>query len=372
MTELSIPIIIMLCFVTIEAVILHFIKKSPINWKDIIFNLNSGHMMLWLFRGLELVCFNYVYTHFSLDLFAHIPTIFVWIFALFAWDFGFYWLHRLHHRLRIFWAVHIVHHQGEHFNLSLAVRNSWYSSLTSIPFFALLAIIGVPTYVFVTVSIFHYSIQFFNHNALTPKLGFLELIFVTPAHHRVHHVKDQYYSNRNFGGSFIFWDKLFGSFEPSLPQTEFSYGSYGIQSDNPFWASNLPFMQYFKIPYKPQQKMAAYEIANLQLVLGGLLLFMLVIGYVFTYGYGYSNISVPQYTLFFLMVMGTIALGGISEGRQWAVITWFIMSLLLPLLFLFIWQWTLTYWQVFMSLIALHGTLMLITWIRTRRHATTE
>ncbi|WP_268602262.1 sterol desaturase family protein, partial [Escherichia coli] len=64
--------------------------------------------------------------------------------ALLASDFGFYWLHRLHHRFRLLWAVHVVHHQGEHFNLSLGVRNSWYSSLTSIPFFLLLALAGVP------------------------------------------------------------------------------------------------------------------------------------------------------------------------------------------------------------------------------------
>ncbi|WP_426917509.1 sterol desaturase family protein, partial [Serratia bockelmannii] len=76
---------------------------------------------------------------------------------------------------------------------------------------------------------------------LTPKLGVLEKILVTPAHHRVHHVKDMAYSNKNFGGSFIFWDKLFGTFCPALPTTPFSYGVSGDRpSANPFWASNLP------------------------------------------------------------------------------------------------------------------------------------
>ncbi|MCL4038959.1 sterol desaturase family protein, partial [Escherichia coli] len=69
--------------------------------------------------------------------------------------------------------------------LSLGVRNSWYSSLTSIPFFMLLAMLGVPLQVFLAVSIIHYSWQFFNHNALTPKLGWLEKVLITPSHHRV-------------------------------------------------------------------------------------------------------------------------------------------------------------------------------------------
>lgn len=311
MTELIIPIIMMLVLVLFEAALLQWVKKVPINWLDVLFNLNSGHMMLWLFRGLELVCFNYIYTHFSLGLFDQLPTLFVWIFAILAWDFGFYWLHRLHHSLPLFWAVHLVHHQGEHFNLSLAVRNSWYSSLTSIPFFAILAIMGVPTTIFMAVSIFHYSIQFFNHNALTPKLGWLEKILVTPAHHRVHHINDRIYSNRNFGGSFIFWDKLFASFEPALPSTPFRYGAYGSSSQNPFWASNLPFMRLMKIPYQPIKHISPYRMSAMLLLSGGLLLFMLVLGYIFLYGYGYAdghtNLRAPQYTLFICLVLGTIA-----------------------------------------------------------------
>ncbi|MBX9386419.1 sterol desaturase family protein, partial [Serratia marcescens] len=216
MSDLALPIVFMLFIVVAEAVALQWGRREPVNWHDLVFNLNSGHIMLWLFRGLEITCYGYVAAHFSLGLLDAWPPLLMWLFALLAWDFGFYWLHRLHHRFRVLWAVHVVHHQGEHFNLSLGVRNSWYSSLTSIPFFLLLALAGVPLSVFVTVSIFHYSIQLFNHNALTPKLGVLEKILVTPAHHRVHHVKDMAYSNKNFGGSFIFWDKLFGTFCPAL------------------------------------------------------------------------------------------------------------------------------------------------------------
>lgn len=171
MSDLALPIVFMLFIVVAEAVALQWGRREPVNWHDLVFNLNSGHIMLWLFRGLEITCYGYVAAHFSLGLLDAWPPLLMWLFALLAWDFGFYWLHRLHHRFRVLWAVHVVHHQGEHFNLSLGVRNSWYSSLTSIPFFLLLALAGVPLSVFVAVSIFHYSIQLFNHNALTPKLA---------------------------------------------------------------------------------------------------------------------------------------------------------------------------------------------------------
>lgn len=370
MQDLIVPIIVMLCFVMIEAIVLEISKKNKVNWLDIIFNLNSGHLMLWLFRGLELVCFNYIYTHFSLNVFASLPIICIWLFALFAWDFGFYWLHRLHHKLPFFWAVHIVHHQGEHFNLSLAVRNSWYSSLTSIPFFAILAIIGVPTSVFVAVSIFHYSIQFINHCALIPKLGFLESIFVTPTHHRVHHIKDQYYSNHNFGGSFIFWDKLFGSFAIS-PATAVDYGSFGTLSHNPFWASNLPFMRLFNIPFKPNSQQYRYQLPVWQMMMSCILLFSLVLCYIFDYGYGYNDVSIEQYLLFSCLVIATIALGAMAEGLRWGIISWFGLCWLLPLLFIWQLQWSSLYWQIFMGLLALQSTFTLIFWL-SKSHQSRE
>lgn len=360
MIELVMPFIIMIVLIMVEAFTLQYIKKTAVNWSDIIFNLNSGHLMLWLFRGLELVCYHYVYTHFSFNLFVHVPILITWLFALLAWDFGFYWEHRLHHKVPLLWAIHVVHHQGEHFNLSLAIRNSWYSSLSSIPFFALLAIIGIPTSIFIAVSIFHYSVQFFNHNAITPKLGFLEHILVTPNHHRVHHIKDKYYSNSNFSGSFIFWDKLFGSFKSAPTDKPLQYGSYGIPSQNPFWANMLPFMQLLKIPYVPN-KSANYSLPKVYLVSGGLILFALVLCYVFDYGYGYHNVSLMQYILFTTLVIGSIALGGIAEGKHWGIVCWFILCWFIPLFFIMACQWSTTlYWQLFMWLIAVHGTITLM------------
>lgn len=366
MNTLTFPIIFMLVCIYIEAILLKWIKKQNINWLDIIFNLNSGHIVLWLFRGLEILCYAYVYQNCSLNLFSSTPVFYIWIFAVFAWDFCFYWQHRLLHTYRLLYAVHLIHHQGENFNLSLAVRNSWYSSLLSAVFNVGLAFLGLPTEIFLAVSMIHYSIQFFNHNDFTPRLGFLEKIFVTPNHHRVHHINDRYYSNRNFGGSFIIWDKLFGSYA-EMPEGTVNYGSPGVKTFNPLLASNFPFMQIFKIRFQPSSFPNKFVISNLLMTLGSTALFILAISYIYTYGYGLNDISLTQYILFAYLAGGTIFLGAMSEGRPWGIIGWIILTITMPLLFLYGFQWHQTYWQITMALLSIHGIIIFINWIRVYR-----
>ncbi|MDY4379358.1 sterol desaturase family protein [Pectobacterium brasiliense] len=364
MIDLALPIVFMLVVVIGEALVLQWMQREKVNWHDVVFNLNSGHIMLWLFRSVEIFCYGYVAAHFSFGWVETWPPVLMWLFALLAWDFGFYWLHRLHHTFGVLWAVHVVHHQGEHFNLSLGVRNSWYSSLTSVPFFLILALLGVPLYVFVTVSILHYSVQLFNHNAMTPKLGWLEKVLVTPAHHRVHHVNDRAYADKNFGGTFIFWDKLFGSFCPQLPDTPFRYGAgREMPSNNPFWASNLPFLSYLKLSVR-RTRQATFHCTPMALIAGAMLLFALVVGYVYLYGYGYDAADLSQAALFLLLVAGAVALGGISEGRRWGIYVWLAVVLLFPAVFLVYLGWEALYWKIAMLMLALHGLAMAAGWGR--------
>ncbi len=355
MNDLALPIVVMLLMVTGEAVILRWVRRQAVDWHDVVFNLNSGHIVLWLFRGLEVLCYGLVSTYLNLDLLEAWPSWAIWAFAFLAWDFCFYWLHRFHHHVGVLWAVHVVHHQGEHFNLSLGVRNSWYSSLTSIPFFVVLAVLGVPLHVFVAVSILHYSMQFFNHNALTPTLGVLETLLVTPAHHRVHHIKDRAYSDKNFGGTFIVWDKLFGTFS-GPPSTPHAYGIGGPRSSaNPFWASNVPFLRYLRLPGAPRETRGGSHVSGVGVFSGALLLFALVVGYIYQYGYGYDAIHWPQVALFIALVLGSVALGGMSEARTWSIPVWLLVGLGLPLLFLGYCGWSQLYWQVPMVALALHS-----------------
>ncbi|HCM64587.1 MAG TPA: fatty acid hydroxylase [Morganella sp. (in: Bacteria)] len=360
MNELTFPVIFMVIIVVAEAAVIA--RKSPVSfrWRDVVFNLNSGHIMLWLFRGLELFCYGFVVTHFSAGLTDSWPEWTVWLFALIAWDVGFYWLHRLHHKYRLLWAVHVVHHQGEHFNLSLGVRNSWYSSLTSVPFFLLLALAGVPLSVFMAVSVLHYTIQFFNHSGLIPRVEWLEKIMVTPHHHRVHHVKDGGFANRNFGGSFIFWDKLFGTFSES-PAIPHRYGIGGeAATENPLIDSNRLFLRVFGIKNKPRQiRSAQYHTRDAFLVSGTLLLFVLVIGYIYRYGYGYSGTTAVQAALFVLLAAGTVALSGLAAGQQWGRASWFAVATFI-LLLISAAGWLTPFWLMSGGLLWLHSLLLLM------------
>lgn len=330
MNALALPIAFMLFIVLAEACWLHWQRHAEHDWRDTVFNLNSGHIVLWLFRGVEVALFGWIAAHASLNGFTRMPLALQWLIGILAWDFCFYWLHRLHHRYRLLWAVHVVHHQGEKFNLSLGVRNSWYSSLTSIPFFLLLAVLGMPVEMFVAISTLHYSIQLFNHNAVTPRLGWLEYLLVTPAHHRVHHGTHARYIDKNFGGSFIFWDKLFGTFERVHPDAPLSYGVTGMAaSENPWRASNAPLLRYAGVKPSPPDGVAAGFAAPAWLVAsGGILLFFVVIAYVWLEGQW--PVWWHQAALFLLLAAGTIALGGLSEGRRWGRISWPAICLLVP------------------------------------------
>jgi sterol desaturase/sphingolipid hydroxylase (fatty acid hydroxylase superfamily) len=160
-------------------------------------------------------------------------------------DFCYYWWHRASHRCNILWAGHVVHHQSEDYNLSTALRQNPITSLTSIPFYLPLAVIGIPLVPFVGMKSLMILYQFWIHTQLIRKLGPLEVVLNTPSHHRVHHGMDPQYVDRNYAGAFIVWDRFFGTFEPEVaPPT------YGVlkplHSFNPLWAIVQPWQGMLK------------------------------------------------------------------------------------------------------------------------------
>ena len=64
-----------------------------------------------------------------------------WVALFFADDFLYYWYHRTHHTIRVFWASHVVHHSSEFYNLSTALRQPW-TPFSSLPFWLPLAFLG--------------------------------------------------------------------------------------------------------------------------------------------------------------------------------------------------------------------------------------
>jgi len=218
-------------------------RGRAVPWVEISADLGSGHLPMWVLRGVEVAGLAWISQRTPVGFAADWPVWFVWPLAFLAWDFSFYWLHRMHHAVPLLWKVHAVHHQGETYGLSLGNRNAWLSSLTSLPFFVPMALMGFPTAAFVGVGSVHYFVQFWNHSALAGPMGPLEKVMVTPTHHRVHHGKDAPYVDCNFGGTIVLWDKWFGTFRRALPEFPLRYGLEGntLRAD-PLAANLAPFL----------------------------------------------------------------------------------------------------------------------------------
>ncbi|MBS2029983.1 MAG: sterol desaturase family protein [Deltaproteobacteria bacterium] len=144
-----------------------------------------------------------------------------WVVAILIVDFIYYWWHRASHRVNLMWAVHAVHHQSEDYNLAVALRQTIFSPVTSLPFELPMALIGVPPLVWGAAASINTLYQFWIHTELIGKLPRpVELVMNTPSHHRVHHAINAQYLDRNYAGMFIVFDRWFGTFvEEQLPCT---------------------------------------------------------------------------------------------------------------------------------------------------------
>ena len=160
-----------------------------------------------------------------------------WIVAFILYDLCYYWLHRLSHERQILWAAHVAHHQSEEYNLSTALRQTSTGFLLGWIFYIPMFLVGIPPEVVVTVGALNLIYQFWVHTRHIPELGWFEFVFVTPSNHRVHHAQNDQYVDRNYGGVFILWDRLFGTYQRELPDEPCLYGIRGpLKSWNPWHA----------------------------------------------------------------------------------------------------------------------------------------
>lgn len=147
-----------------------------------------------------------------------------WVLLLIFEDFAFYWLHRIDHFVRLFWAVHVTHHSSEHFNLSVGFRSSVFQPLYRFVYFMPIALLGFRPE---DIMFMYSATQIYGiiiHTNYVGKLGWLEKFMATPSHHRVHHGSNPRYLDKNMGMIFIFWDKLFGTFQEELEADPVQYG----------------------------------------------------------------------------------------------------------------------------------------------------
>ena len=175
--------------------------------------------------GLSIAIISYSWMVEHLTIYKFQSSWILYVIAFLALDFAGYWVHRLAHTVNFFWNNHIVHHSSEEFNLACALRQS-ISVYFRIYAFLLIpaALFGVPQQVIAVVAPLHLFAQFWYHTQHIHKMGWLEYIIVTPAHHRVHHAINPEYLDKNYGQIFIFWDRLFGTFQEESPAIPAVYG----------------------------------------------------------------------------------------------------------------------------------------------------
>ena len=200
---------------------------------DAIGSLSAGILSTtfgYFTKLLPLIVWGFALEHFALfdmplALFDLSPGgLLLWVTAAVAWDFCYYWFHRFSHEWSIFWAAHAVHHQSEDYNLSTALRQTSTGFLFGWIFYLPLFLIGFPLEVLVTVNAVNLIYQFWVHTRHIGSLGPLDRWLVTPSNHRVHHARNSAYVDRNYGGIFIVWDRLFGTFEPERADEPVVYG----------------------------------------------------------------------------------------------------------------------------------------------------
>ncbi|MBJ88355.1 MAG: hypothetical protein CMO98_00705 [Woeseia sp.] len=196
--------------------------------------------------GVQGIVWSSIATNYNLAL---LPTDswITWVVAFVLYDVCYYWMHRLSHEIKVLWATHVVHHQGEEFNLSTALRQSSSGWLWKWIFYTPMFFIGVPGEVFFTVAAVNLLYQFWVHTEHIRKLGVLEYVLVTPSNHRVHHAQNAEYIDANYGGVFILWDRVFGSFIEEKDELKPIYGTVKpLRSWNPIWSNLEIYHQMFR------------------------------------------------------------------------------------------------------------------------------
>jgi sterol desaturase/sphingolipid hydroxylase (fatty acid hydroxylase superfamily) len=133
--------------------------------------------------------------------------------AMVGWDFIYYWNHRFMHESRYMWAVHVVHHSSERYNLSTALRQPVFDVLGTFVPYGLMALFGIRPALIAQSRGLNLLYQYWIHTDTIRRLGPAEELLNTPSHHRVHHGSNRQYLDRNHGGILIAWDRLFGTFE---------------------------------------------------------------------------------------------------------------------------------------------------------------
>ncbi|MEP1150681.1 MAG: sterol desaturase family protein [Balneola sp.] len=230
---------------SIELVYESVTKKRTYRLNDAVTNINLGvlNQITNIFTKIVTIgIYTFAFQYFSI--FTITANWISFIVLFFLYDLCFYWSHRMSHQINLFWGGHVVHHQSEDFNLSVALRQSSTAFIWSTPFYLPLAFLGFDPIQFVLVGGFNLLYQFWIHTEHINKIGWFEKFMNTPSHHRVHHGRDPKYIDTNYAGVFIIWDKMFGTFKEEEERPNYGI-TKPIESWNPVYANFAHYMDLF-------------------------------------------------------------------------------------------------------------------------------
>ncbi len=245
-----------------ELIFSHLRKQNTYTFKDTVQNiylmlLNGGLDLAFrsVYIGIVLL---YFYNH-RLVMPIETPWIY-WLTLLLFQDFMYYWLHRVDHECRLFWATHFTHHSSPKFNLTTGFRSSVLEPLYRFVYFIPIAWSGFHP---IDIAFVYSATQIWGiliHTEKIGKLGMLEYIFVTPSHHRVHHGSNPKYLDKNMGMFLIIWDKMFGTFQKELPASSYQPIKYGLttpmEKENAF---TIVFYEWMNILKDLKQKNLTFK-----------------------------------------------------------------------------------------------------------------
>jgi sterol desaturase/sphingolipid hydroxylase (fatty acid hydroxylase superfamily) len=219
-------------------------KENLFNYASSVSNISIGiaERLLNLFiTGSFYALYVYLHKHFALF---SIPNHWsIWLLLLLATDFVWYWYHRLGHEINLLWGAHIVHHQSEEFNYTVSARITTIQAVVRNLFWCVLPIVGFDPLMVISILVVHGAYSFFTHTQVIGKLGWIEKIFITPSHHGVHHASNDKYLNKNYGDIFVFWDKLFGTFQKEEEKPVYGL-THPLKSHSFLWQH---FHYYFEL-----------------------------------------------------------------------------------------------------------------------------
>ncbi|MEM6262921.1 MAG: sterol desaturase family protein [Bacteroidota bacterium] len=236
---------VMLGLVLLEFVLSQIQKRKVYEGKDLLASIFIGIGNLITTAFLNIAMFSIILFFYNVVPWTVPITWWSFILCLVILDFFRYWAHRIAHEQRFWWATHVTHHSSENYNFSVSFRLSWVQQIKLV-FFIPVALCGFHPVVFFICHQIEVLYQFWIHTEFIRKLPRpIEFIFTTPSHHRVHHATNEKYLDKNYGSTFIIWDRMFGTFQPEEEQA-----IYGItkppESYNPAYLVFHEFMDIVK------------------------------------------------------------------------------------------------------------------------------